>query len=166
MFPLATNACRTILLGTELQLRALDELQCDEMKNFCKKLTQLDSNDDGLVSEPAVNFTRTLTIGDLVVLDRACSFNRSNVVHWIQRIDPSEKNADAANMAKTIKKYVESLVSNVKHGLRRFTDDSIRALLLAPFRQLPRPQLILRQSGKAPPPVPKLKLAEPEVIIS
>lgn len=152
----------TDFVGTELQLRALNELRCPDMKKLCKLLTPL-SSDEGRAAA-AVSFSRPITIGDIVVLDRACSFSKKSVVSLIQQIDPSETKADTQKLTMTIRKLIDVLLKKAKLGLRLFSDASIKEVLAAQFRLVPRPQLRFLQSGKAPP-IPELKHAEPEVQI-
>ena len=141
---------RITFVGTDLQIRALKELKCPALRELCKELILMEQSTEKV--NVSVSFSRTITIGDIVVLDRACSFDKKSVASLIQRTDPSEVEADSSKLTMVIRNIIDTFVGKVKRGLRHFSDASIEEILAAPFRNLPRPQLCLRQSsGQAPP---------------
>jgi hypothetical protein len=59
------------------------------MLQLCQKLISLTSDVER--ASYVVELSKTVTIGDVVVLDRACSFSLKSVIEFIQRIDPLRK---------------------------------------------------------------------------
>ena len=47
-------------------------------------------------------FSKTITIADVVVLDRVCSFSLKSVMDMVRRIDSAEKEADSVKLTEFI----------------------------------------------------------------
>lgn len=70
------------------------------MLHLCQELISLTS--DGDRASCVVEFSKTITIADVVVLDRVCSFSLKSVIDMVRRIDSAEKEADSVKLTEFI----------------------------------------------------------------
>ena len=84
---------------------------------------------------------KTITLGDIITLDRAVQRDTRSVVYFITKIDPAEIEADLEKLRKLISNLEESLRSATANG-KQIQDDSLLNYFVAPFRQRPRPKLL------------------------
>ena len=85
---------------------------------------------------------KTITLGDIITLDRAVQRDTRSVVYFITKIDPAEIEGDLEKLRKVILNLEESLRSATANGKTEIQDDSLFNYFVAPFRQRPRPKLL------------------------
>ncbi len=118
------------------------------MLHLCQELISLTS--DGDRASCVVEFSKTITIADVVVLDRACSFSLKSVMGMVRRIDSAEKEADSGKLTEFIRKLLSASLKAAKLGLNKYSDSSVSGYLGAPIRLLPRPVLQTHAAAKRP----------------
>ena len=91
---------------------------------------------------------KTITLGDIITLDRAVQRDTRSVVYFITKIDPAEIEADLEKLRKVILNLEESLRSATANGKTEIQDDSLFNYFVAPFRQRPRPKLLTEYQSK------------------
>ncbi len=103
---------------------------------------------NGNFKDIPITLIKTITLGDIITLDRAVQMDTCSVVYFIIRIDPAEIEADPEKLRKVIFNLEESLRSATTNGRTQIQDDSLFNYFVAPFRQRPRPKLLTEHQAK------------------
>ena len=96
---------------------------------------------NGNFKDIPITLIKTITLGDIITLDRAVQRDTRSVVSFITKIDPAEIEADLEKLRKVILYLDEFLRSATANG-KKIRDDSLFNYFVAPFRQRPRPKLL------------------------
>ena len=70
---------------------------------------------DGNYKDIPITFNKTITLGDIITLDRAVRKDTRSVVYFVTQIDSTEREADLENMRKAILRLDESLRSKISN---------------------------------------------------
>ena len=97
---------------------------------------------NGNFKDIPITLIKTITLGDIITLDRAVQRDTRSVVYFITKIDPAEIEADLEKLRNVILNLEESLRSATANGKTEIQDDSLFNYFVAPFRQRPRPKLL------------------------
>ena len=88
---------------------------------------------------------KTITLGDIITLDRAVQRDTRSVVYCITQIDPSEGETDTEKLRKVISRLEESMRAN---EIKQISDACLLNYFVAPFRQRPLPKLLTEHQAK------------------
>jgi len=102
---------------------------------------------NGNFKDIPITLIKTITLGDIITLDRAVQMDTRSVVYFITQIDPAEIEADLEKLRKVILYLEDSLRSATSNG-KQIQDDSLFNYFVAPFRQRPRPKLLTEHQAK------------------
>ena len=86
-----------------------------------------------------IPFEKTITVGDIITLDRVVSKYVHSVVDLVMRIDPEEKATDSQKLRLVIFHMEENARLAYRNG--PIEKGSLLRLFAAPFRQRPIPKL-------------------------
>ena len=74
---------------------------------------------DGNYTDIPITLKKTITIGDIITLDRAVNMDINSVVYFVKRIDPAEGEANLENLRKALLRSQERLRSNIPRRIQR-----------------------------------------------
>ena len=128
--------------GTVLQCKALAATADPSMLELLRALLL---KNDGNYTDILITLKKTITLGDIITLDRAVNMDILSVVHYVMRIDPAGGEANFESLRKVLLNLHERLRSNIP---RRIQEASLSNYFVAPFRQRPLPKLLTEHQAK------------------
>ena len=98
---------------------------------------------NGIYKDIPFTLKKTITLGDIITLDRAVNRDAHSVVYFVTQIDPAEVETNTEQLRKIILNLEERI-----RDIRHISDTSLLNYFVAPFRQQPRPKLLTEHQAK------------------
>ena len=82
-----------------------------------------------------IQFSKAVTIGDVIVLNRATGWKMHEVARLVIRIDPNEKEENLLAFKSLLNKIERSVFKDAKRWLSHYTDSSVAIVRVLAVKQ-------------------------------